>query len=159
MRLKVYLINRIVILSIVCLFLVGTAQAATFVVNSTNDGVDANIGDNVCETAMNLTTNDTSEFSNVKQVLNPSAASVSIGGRVLNAAGSGVFGARVIMTDTNGNVRETRTSSFGFYSFAEVAAGETYILTVRHKRYEFAPQVVFVTEESSDINFIASTNK
>lgn len=26
-------------------------NAATFVVNSTNDGVDANIGDNVCQTA------------------------------------------------------------------------------------------------------------
>lgn len=110
----------------------------------------------ISATATNLTINDTSEFSNAKQVLNPSAASVSIGGRVLNSDGRGIFGARIVMTDANGNLRYAMTNPFGFYSFADVSAGETYVLTAIHKRYEFAAQIVSVTEERDDINFTAS---
>jgi len=113
----------------------------------------------ISATATNLTTNDTSEFSIAKEVLIPSAATVTIGGRVLDAAGNGISAARVVMTDTNGSVRETRTSSFGFYNFAEVAVGENYVMTVSRKRYEFASQIVFVAEENNEINFIAPLNK
>jgi len=52
---------------------------------------------------------------------------------------------------------EARTNSFGYYNFAEVTTGETYIFTVTHKRYEFAPQVIFVSEELADFNFISLT--
>ncbi len=51
---------------------------------------------------------------------------------------------------------ETRTvftNQFGYYRFDEVAAGETYIFEARHKRYLFAPQVFFVTEETAKLNF------
>ena len=113
----------------------------------------------VSSTATNIATGDTSEFSNAKQVLSPTAAQVSVSGRVLNASGRGISSARVFMTDTNGNIRQTRTSSFGYYNFAEIAAGETYILTVSHKRYQFAPQVVFITENMSGINFTVSPSK
>ena len=62
----------------------------------------------VAATATNLTTNDTSEFSNSKQVLVPSAASATIGGKVMNMSGRGVSGARVLLTDANGIWRTTK---------------------------------------------------
>lgn len=52
LRAKANVMNRIVILSIVCLFLVGTAQAATFTVSVVLDGSDANPSDGVCATAI-----------------------------------------------------------------------------------------------------------
>ncbi|CAN5247771.1 hypothetical protein BH10ACI1_BH10ACI1_11670 [soil metagenome] len=70
-------------------------------------------------------------------------------------ANSGISGARVLLTDTIGNVREARTSSFGYYRFADVAVGETYVLTATRKGYEFITQIVSVNEEFSDINFVA----
>lgn len=87
--------------------------------------------------------------------LPPSAASVSIGGRVLTDFGRGVAKARVSLTDSNGETRTTLTNPFGYYWFEEVAAGETYVFSVSHKRYSFAPQVLSVTEEISDLNFTA----
>ncbi len=40
-------------------------------------------------------------------------------------------------------------------SFDDVAAGETYVFTVTHKRYRFAPQVVSAAEDLTELNFMA----
>jgi len=63
------------------------------------------------------------------------------------------------LTDAFGNTRTARTSTFGYYRFDEVEAGQTYIFNVRSKRYQFAPQVVTVTEDLTELNFIASSVK
>ncbi|MDQ3798588.1 MAG: carboxypeptidase-like regulatory domain-containing protein, partial [Acidobacteriota bacterium] len=86
----------------------------------------------------------------------PTAATVSIGGRVLSASGRGIAKAVVTLADINGNLRFVVTNSFGYYRFEEVAAGAAYILQVRHKHFEFAPQVLTVTEEMSNLDFTAS---
>jgi len=112
------------------------------------------VGSFISATATNTATNDTSEFSNAKQVAGPTAATVTIGGRVLNASGRGIFGAQIVMTDANGDVRYATTNPFGYYRFTEVAAGATYILTAAHKRFGTASQIVSVDEERGDINFI-----
>ena len=83
------------------------------------------------------------------------AASVSIGGRVLTANGRGISRARVLLTGATGETRMAISNPFGFYRFEEVPAGETYVFSVIHKRYQFAPQVVFLTEENDGFNFIA----
>lgn len=87
--------------------------------------------------------------------LAPTAASVSVGGRVLTDRGKGLINATVVLTDINGFSRAARTSSLGYYRFDDVAVGETYILSVKSKRYGFAPQVVGVTDELSGLNFVA----
>jgi hypothetical protein len=89
-------------------------------------------------------------------ILAPTAASVSISGRVLQANGAGIANARVEMTDQNGNVKWTRSSIFGYYRLEGVAAGETYVISVRHKGYEFGGQAHLILDERKDINFIAS---
>lgn len=85
------------------------------------------------------------------------AAGVSVSGRVMTAAGKGLSGARVLMTDTNGNTRDALTDRTGNYRFDEVRAGETYIFNVKSKRYSFSPQVVTINEDLEELNFTASS--
>jgi hypothetical protein len=86
----------------------------------------------------------------------PSAASVSVSGRVLRAAkGGGISGARVSLTDMHGNVRTVLTSPFGYYRFDDVIAGETYMISVSAKRYSFIPRLITVTAELTDMNLTA----
>ena len=86
----------------------------------------------------------------------PTAANVVVGGRV--AVGkNGLSWARVTLTDVNGETRSVLTSTFGYFRFDEVRAGETYIISVDHKRYIFAPQIVSVIEDLTDLNFTIET--
>lgn len=89
-------------------------------------------------------------------LLVPTAAQVSVSGRVLTSDASiGLRGAKVILTDASGNSRTTSTGSFGYFRFDDVQSGETYIVSVTSKRYQFSPQVVTVNEELSELNFTA----
>lgn len=89
----------------------------------------------------------------------PTAAGVSISGRVLTADGSGLRNAVVDLTDRNGTVQATRTSSFGYYRFENVTAGETYIVSVSSKRFTFAPRVVTVSDDIADLDFTAEQER
>jgi hypothetical protein len=86
----------------------------------------------------------------------PTAANVSIFGRVSNADGRGLSGAIVTLTNQNGVTRTARTSTFGNFRFEEVATEQTYVVSVISKRYQFAPQVISVLDEISDLNFTAN---
>jgi predicted outer membrane repeat protein len=85
--------------------------------------------------------------------LAPTAAAVSIGGCVTEPNGRGLANASVLLTDAAGATRLTQTNNFGYYRFAEIPSGATYILAVRAKRFNVEPQVVNITEEKLDINF------
>jgi len=84
-----------------------------------------------------------------------SAAEVKVSGRVLNGAGQGLRNADVILTDANGTSRTVRSGSFGYYQFNSVEAGQTYVVTVRSKRYRFTSRVVSVFDSLSELNFNA----
>lgn len=83
----------------------------------------------------------------------PTAASVSISGRVRTIDGRGLRGAIVSITDGNGMIRQTTTSTFGYYRFEGVTAGESYVVGVASKRYRFTPIFVNVTDELRDLDF------
>lgn len=85
----------------------------------------------------------------------PTAASVSIGGRVSVSNGRGLARARVFLTNQSGETRTALTDSSGYFRFDDVTAGGTYVLTIVSKRYLFAPQVVSVTEELTELDFTA----
>ncbi len=87
-------------------------------------------------------------------LLAPLAANVSISGRV-TANGVSVRNAVVRLTTATGTTRTVRTSAFGYYRFDDVEVGETYVVSVNHKRYLFASQVVSVTEDLTELNFTA----
>jgi len=89
--------------------------------------------------------------------LTPTAASVSIGGRVTTSNGQGIRNVRVVLTRLNGSMRFSTTNFFGFYRFDDVMVGETYILTVFSKRFVFSnpTQIISVSEELNNLNFVA----
>ncbi len=92
------------------------------------------------------------------QVQGPSAvpsANVFVAGRVMRADGYGVAGAKVLITDSNGNTRITLTSPFGYYRFNNVAAGGMYTISAESKRYTFTPQMLTINDNVSDLNFTA----
>jgi hypothetical protein len=90
--------------------------------------------------------------------LAPTAAAVTVGGRVLTATGRGIRNVRITMTDSSGATRTAISTTFGYYCFTDVAAGETYIFTAQGKRFQFSqPSQVFnINEDTMDINFIAN---
>ena len=81
------------------------------------------------------------------------AANVSVSGRVLTDDGSGLRNAVVYLTKANGETVSTRTSSFGYYRFDDLEAGQTLIISVFHKRYQFTPQVVTINEVVDNLDF------
>jgi hypothetical protein len=85
----------------------------------------------------------------------PTAASVTISGRVITSNGRGLFNALVALTNENGETRYARTSISGRYRFNDVAAGSSAVITVVSKRYAFPPQVLMVTGEALNVDFLA----
>ncbi|MEQ1605546.1 MAG: carboxypeptidase-like regulatory domain-containing protein, partial [Pyrinomonadaceae bacterium] len=94
----------------------------------------------------------TYEAGNV--VITTTAAGVTVSGRVTSANGQGVRGATVAITDSAGDRRSVTTGSFGFYSFEDVEAGQSYVIGVTSKRYRFGSRVVNVTDTLADVDFV-----
>lgn len=88
--------------------------------------------------------------------LTPTAATVTIGGRVGTFDGQGIQNARVLLTAPDSTTQIAATGSFGAYRF-NVPAGGTYILTVFSSRFFFAEptRVVNVAKEFGTLDFTA----
>ena len=82
------------------------------------------------------------------------SADVSVGGRVMTPEGSGLRGAKVVLTDSNGNRRSVATSSLGYYQLDDVKAGETYVISVTSRRYRFDSRVLQVSDNLTEVNFV-----
>ncbi|HEV7700487.1 MAG TPA: Calx-beta domain-containing protein [Pyrinomonadaceae bacterium] len=87
------------------------------------------------------------------QFFAPTAAGVSVSGRVRTAGGDGIAGARVTITDGHGIIRTALTNAFGYYTFYGVSAGEGYVMGVSAKRYLFTPRLLQVFDNVSDEDF------
>lgn len=85
------------------------------------------------------------------------SASVAVGGRVVSANGQGIGKVQVSITDNGGNVRTVMTNSFGNYLFDEVSAGQNYVISVNHRKFQFTPptRVLFINEDARDLDFTA----
>lgn len=87
----------------------------------------------------------------------PTAANVSVEGRVILSAGNGVRNALVILTEADGTQRTAVTGSFGYYRFDDIEAGQTVVVSIRSRRFTFNPssRVVSLTDNVADLDFIA----
>jgi hypothetical protein len=83
--------------------------------------------------------------------LAPTAAAVSISGRVVTPQELGLTNAIITLTDRQGNSRIVRTRKLGSFRFVDLMAGETYILAVTSRRYSYAPQVITVSEDNTEL--------
>jgi hypothetical protein len=95
---------------------------------------------------------ETSEFSAVQ--MTPTAANVTIAGRVLTANGLPVYRANLVLTDAKGMAYSSISNAFGYFRFDDIAVGQTYILSASAKGTRFAPRVIVVTEEIADLEMI-----
>lgn len=89
--------------------------------------------------------------------LAPTAASVTVSGLALTAAGRGISKASIIMWDEQGNVSRARTNGFGYYTFFGVEAGRTYVFSIASKIYVFTQpvQTLSVDDAVDSLNFTA----
>jgi hypothetical protein len=80
------------------------------------------------------------------QALFPTAASVSISGRIRTSGGTGIKNVRLILSNpTTGETFLAISSPFGYYRFDDLPAGQTYILSVSSKRFSFGPNTRVIT--------------
>jgi photosystem II stability/assembly factor-like uncharacterized protein len=86
----------------------------------------------------------------------PSAAGVTVSGRVISPVGSGVGKAVVTITDNSGGTRSVMANQFGRYSFDDIISGQSYVLHATAKGYSFDPRVVQVEDEILDANITAT---
>lgn len=87
--------------------------------------------------------------------LAPTAAAVSLGGRLLTTTGRGIANARVTITDTMGASRTVSSNPAGHYRFENVTPGQTYIVNAVSKRYTFRPLAASVVEDLTNFDLIA----
>jgi hypothetical protein len=83
----------------------------------------------------------------------PTAANVTVGGRVLKSDGRGLANTTILLTDSSGNSKTVRTSSFGNFRFDEIEPGEIYIISINSKKYRYSPRVITLTESVTDLVF------
>lgn len=85
----------------------------------------------------------------------PTAAPVTISGRVTDRYGRGISDAVISITDQHGAVKATRSNPMGFFLLSGVASGETYLLRASARRIMLAdPQrLISVVDDLSEINF------
>ncbi len=89
----------------------------------------------------------------------PTAANVTVSGRVMTSSGTGIRNA--IITIAGGRLAQpirVQTGTFGFYKFEGLNAGEYYLITVDSRRFNFVSQTRWVNaiDNVSDVDFIAA---
>ncbi len=92
------------------------------------------------------------------EILAPTAAPVSLSGRVTDANGNGIPGAILVLDGTGMQHRRIALSSpFGYYSFPGLPIG-TYVVTVFSKRFTFpvSSRTFTLSENVSDADFLAA---
>ena len=87
----------------------------------------------------------------------PTAAAVSVSGQVVDANGRGIAGARLSLATGDERAVITMTGPFGYFNFAGVASGRTYILSVAAKNRTFAnaTRIISVGDDIADLKFIS----
>ncbi len=83
----------------------------------------------------------------------PTAAEVSISGRVLSPDGAGVTNAILYLQMPDGQMFTSRSATFGYYRFDGIVAGQTVLVFVKSKRFNYAPRVVTPVKEITSLDF------
>lgn len=120
--------------------------------------ITGSIGQSVTDTSNTAPFTIKSGFFTAPLLFAPTAAMVTVSGRVTTATGRGIRSVLIFMTDGQGTLRTTTSSSFGYFRFTDVGAGETYIFTAKAKRFTFSqPSLVLnIDSNTNDVNFVAN---
>src|SRR5690606_41485303 len=93
----------------------------------------------------------------IPEMLSPTAASASIGGRLVTNAERGIPYTQLALTDMFGQSRSVITGQMGYFRFEGLESGQAYILSVSAKQYSFAQPSVVVNlgEDVTGLKFTA----
>ena len=95
-------------------------------------------------------------------ITGPTAASVSVSGRVVTSNGAGIAGAAVTLLKTvSGETLNVTTDTNGMYVFEGVAVGADYIVTPQAVRYTFNPtnRYLSLVEEVTTVDFVGARKR
>ena len=80
-------------------------------------------------------------------------ATGSISGRVVSPSGAGLRSVIVSLTDAQGVKRTATTTSFGFYTFTDVAPGPNYVIRITSRQYRFTSQTMQFNDDLTNVDF------
>lgn len=101
----------------------------------------------------------TKQFALARYVgFQPTAALVSVSGRVTNASGAGIQGVRMTLVDSQGNISQTTSSPLGYYTFTDIEVGQSIVVSANSNRHNFDPASILInlTAEVTDANFVSN---
>lgn len=86
----------------------------------------------------------------------PTAGTANISGRAVTRAGRAISSARITVTNTRTFEKRTVLSNTnGYFRVADLPAGDSYIVNISHKLYEFAQKITaFDLNENTEFTFV-----
>ena len=88
--------------------------------------------------------------------LAPTAANISVGGRITDSSGRAIPRATVTLADSRGESRSVIANSFGYYIFDGLTPGESYFIRAVHKQYLLAEKIFCAVDDSENLHFSLS---
>ena len=102
---------------------------------------------------------DGSDIGAFEFAFSPTAASVSISGRVIIAQGkeaTGINNATILVSSADGTSWIARSNAFGYFELTGIPAGDTYLITVTHKRYTFDTRTLNLQDDVKELTFASN---
>jgi len=127
---------------------IGTPPATT-VMSFGNDPVKTEVVDGLAASLTGAFPSATIEL------LSPTAATVSVGGRVIDASGRPVRNATLQLMQATGGRTRVITNAFGYFQFDNVVVGSTYVITTTARGMQFSPRVINVTDAITELEIQA----
>ncbi|MEP6946278.1 MAG: choice-of-anchor Q domain-containing protein, partial [Acidobacteriota bacterium] len=103
---------------------------------------------------------DGSDIGAFEEILGPSAAKVSVSGRIVTSGvgeSIGISNAVIVITDSQGNNLISRSNAFGYFTQSDVSTG-TGVITITHKHYQFDPHLLAGLADDVNGLLIVPTN-
>lgn len=85
----------------------------------------------------------------------PTAAHISLSGKVLTNNGRPIAQAWVTLTDANGATRRVISNGFGYFRFDSVEVGQVYLFSATHRQHLFVTRAVLVNDEMTGLDLTA----
>lgn len=91
-------------------------------------------------------------------LLSPTAAGVSVQGRVTDAYGNGIKNVNMVLVEESGVMHNCITGPFGYYSFEDISSGQSVVISVVSKRFKFTNPVRLVSlyDNIGNLNWVAN---
>ena len=83
----------------------------------------------------------------------PVTGTSAISARLITPGGRGVSSAIISARSASGSLSFAVANPFGYFRFKNLTRGENIVLAISSKRYEFAPQLISLNDDLTEIVF------